>query len=101
MVNNGRTEGANEMTMIPCGWCDAPVEVEDDHGQVVYCSDVHARWACRGVPRVTTIPVVERIPLCAKCGHQRASHSDGRYNADDGRWHPGPCKDCRCRRYGG
>jgi hypothetical protein len=43
MVNNGRTEGANEMTMIPCGWCDAPVEVEDDHGQVVYCSDVHAR----------------------------------------------------------
>lgn len=27
---------------IPCGWCDEPVAVEDDHGQVVYCSDEHA-----------------------------------------------------------
>ncbi len=28
---------------IPCGWCDEPVLVEEDHGQVVYCSDTHER----------------------------------------------------------
>ncbi len=30
-------------TTIPCGWCDKEVTVSDDHGQVVYCSDDHAR----------------------------------------------------------
>lgn len=30
-------------TTIPCGWCDEPVVVENDHGQVVYCSEAHAR----------------------------------------------------------
>ena len=28
---------------IPCGWCDAPVPVVADRGQVVYCSDDHER----------------------------------------------------------
>lgn len=28
---------------IPCGWCDEPVQVDTDHGQVVYCSDAHQR----------------------------------------------------------
>lgn len=32
-----------EPTTIPCGWCDTPVVVTEDHGQVVYCSDDHAR----------------------------------------------------------
>ena len=30
-------------TTIPCGWCDEPVAVNEDHGQVVYCSDTHKR----------------------------------------------------------
>lgn len=28
---------------IPCGWCDRPVPVDADDGQVVYCSDDHER----------------------------------------------------------
>lgn len=28
---------------VPCGWCDAPVPVDADRGQVVYCSPDHAR----------------------------------------------------------
>lgn len=30
-------------TTIPCGWCDKPVPVASDHGQVVYCSPEHER----------------------------------------------------------
>lgn len=30
-------------TTIPCGWCDQPVAVADDRGQVVYCSETHQR----------------------------------------------------------
>lgn len=28
--------------LIPCGWCDTPVIVDEDNGQIVYCSDDHA-----------------------------------------------------------
>jgi hypothetical protein len=30
-------------TSLPCGWCDAPVPVVEDRGQVVYCSDACKR----------------------------------------------------------
>jgi hypothetical protein len=39
-----RTQLTRRMvSSIPCGWCDAPVAVDDDRGQVVYCSPDHER----------------------------------------------------------
>jgi hypothetical protein len=32
-----------ETTTVPCGWCDEPVIVSDDHGQIVYCTETHER----------------------------------------------------------
>lgn len=29
-------------TTVPCGWCDEPVIVVEDHGQLVYCTEAHA-----------------------------------------------------------
>ena len=43
MENN---EVATTETTIPCGWCDEPVSVVEDHGQVVYCSEAHAQSDC-------------------------------------------------------
>ena len=42
MNKNERTQ-TTEATTIPCGWCDEPVIVSDDHGQIVYCTETHER----------------------------------------------------------
>lgn len=41
MNTTTRTDQEATEVTIPCGWCDEPVQVTDDHGQVVYCSEAH------------------------------------------------------------
>lgn len=41
-----------DVVAIPCGWCDVPVDVDEDNGQVVYCTEDHARMDVYGKPTV-------------------------------------------------
>lgn len=43
MREDGQVSVFEMAETIPCGWCDEPVVVEDDHGQVVYCSEDHKK----------------------------------------------------------